>query len=354
MQGEFLIESKSKKLLKMLNSWSSDSASEQINCLDMHTGGEALRIVLSGYPDLEGSSMLEKRRFAKENFDQLRTTLMYEPRGHTDMYGCLITDPVSKDADFGALFMHNEGYSTMCGHAIIAITTALIESNAIQKNTIQIDTPAGLIKSTARIENGKVKSAYFENVPSFVDELDAEIEVKNIGTIKYDLAFGGAYYAFVNADDLGIKMSPENNRELIDLGMRIKNQIINSRQIKHPSETDLSFLYGTIFIGAAYSSDNDSRNVCIFADGEVDRSPTGTGVSARMAIHYARNELKVGQSMRIESIIGSVFTASILSETDFYGKKAVIAQVEGSAYISGHSSFIIDPNDPLKNGFLIR
>ncbi|MCB0280179.1 MAG: proline racemase family protein, partial [Calditrichaeota bacterium] len=326
-----------------------------LECLDMHTGGEPLRIILSGYPKLKGSTILEKRRDAKENYDHLRQSLIFEPRGHADMYGCILTDACSADADFGVLFIHNEGYSTMCGHAIIAIATALFKSGAIGKNEIRIESPAGIIHAYGRFnEKRELLSVYFHNVPSFVDELDAKINVPGLGTIHYDLAFGGAYYAFVDAERLDLSLMPDNQRQLIDTAMRIKRQIMAERKIVHPLESDLSFLYGVIFTGKAHSAENHSRNVCIFANGEVDRSPTGTGVSARAAIHFARNEIELGQAIQIESIVDSVFSVSAIEECDFHGKAAIIPQVEGQAHISGRSRFIIDPQDPLKNGFLIR
>jgi trans-L-3-hydroxyproline dehydratase len=345
-------------LLQNMLSWNTPNGWIKINSIDAHSEGEPLRIITGGFPALEGDTILQKRQFAKDKYDHLRTSLMWEPRGHADMYGCIITTPVIQEADFGILFLHNEGYSTMCGHGIIAVTKVVLETGMFPVETplttIKIDTPAGLVTAFARIENGNVGSVYFHNVPSFVVELDAIIDVPDLGRLRYDLAFGGAFYAFVKAGDVGLECKPENFRALIEKGMAIKRAIMKTRIIRHPFENDLNFLYGTIFIDSSQSKDADSRNVCIFAKGEVDRSPTGTGVSARMAIHHARGEIGIGEAMVIESIIGSKFTVSVKKVTRFGEYSAVIPEVEGKAYITGKHEFIIDPDDPLKNGFLLR
>jgi len=329
-----------------------------IETLDAHTGGEPLRIITNGFPELAGDTILERRQFARENYDHLRTTLMFEPRGHADMYGCILTPAVTPEADFGVLFIHNEGYSTMCGHAIIALAKVAIQTGMLPAKTpetvIKIDTPAGLVTAFVTIEKGEVTNVRFQNVPSFVVELDAEVEVPGLGKIRYDLAFGGAFYAYVQADQVGLNCTPEEHKELIEKGMQIKRAIMNSRKVEHPNEDDLGFLYGTIFIAPPLTEGVDSRNVCIFAEGEVDRSPTGTGVSGRAAIHYARKALAQNQTMHIESILGSVFTMKVLQETTFGGYKAVIPEVSGEAYLTGKHQFWIDPKDTLQKGFIFR
>ena len=330
----------------------------EIETIDAHTAGEPLRIILSGMPELKGETILDKRRYMKEHFDFLRTSLMFEPRGHADMYGCIITPPVTSDAHFGVIFLHNEGYSTMCGHGIIAVTKVVLETGMFElvepETTIKIDSPAGLITSHTKVMNGKIESVYFENVPSFVLMSNQTVDVPKLGKINFDIAFGGAFYAFVKADQFGFKMQESEFSELIEKGMMIKRAVMKNFPIKHPFDDDLSFLYGTIFYGQPLSKSADSRNVCIFAEGEVDRSPTGTGVSARMALHFSRGEIKINQPMVIESIIGSKFTGKVLSKTKFGSHDAVIPQVEGNAFITGKNTFYINPNDPLKNGFILR
>jgi len=333
-----------------------------IKTIDMHTGGEPLRVIVSGFPELKGNSVLEYRRYCKENFDNLRTTLMFEPRGHADMYGCILLPPNDEDSDFGIIFLHNEGYSTMCGHAIIAISTLAVEMNWIDvkegDNIIKIDAPCGRITAFVNVQNDVISGVRFHCVPSFVVGLDKTVEVEGLGTITYDLAYGGAFYAYVDMakNNLDFDLNPESYRTLIAKGMDIKHAVMTTdKNILHPYENELNFLYGTIFIdNNKQPSGNDSRNVCIFAEGEVDRCPTGSGVSGRMAIHKARKEIDFGDIMTIESITDSVFKGSIISEEDFGSFKAVIPQVEGSAYITGMHTFVIDPNDPMKNGFILR
>ena len=330
----------------------------RIRTIDAHTEGEPLRVILEGFPTIEGETVLAYRRYVRSNLDHLRTALMWEPRGHADMYGCLVLPPVTDDADFAVLFLHNEGYSTMCGHGIIAVTRVAIDHGMLDAlepiTTVKIDSPAGRITAYARVEDGDVSSVFFDNVPSYVDELDAAVEVTGLGSVHYDLAFGGAYYAYVDADELGLQLDRDSARPLIDAGMAIKSAIAGSREIRHPFEEDLGFLYGTIFVGRPHNPDNHSRNVCIFAEGEVDRSPTGTGVSGRLAIHHARGEVGVGQQIVIESIIGSSFTCSVLEEASFGPHRAIIPRVEGTTFVTGRHEFYLDPVDPLKDGFIIR
>lgn len=344
--------------LNLKTNWQPPANWRKITTIDAHTGGEPFRVIVEGFPELQGETILERRRFAKDKFDNLRKALMFEPRGHADMYGCILTLPVSPEADVGALFTHNEGYSTMCGHGIIALTKVLLDAEFFPKispeTILKIDTPAGLVTAQAKILNDSVESVYFHNVPSFVVALDEIVEVPGLGKVRYDLAFGGAFYAYVYAKDIGLTCLPKDFRGLIEKWMQIKNAVMNSREIPHPFEKDLSFLYGTIFIAEAESPAHHSRNVCIFADGEVDRSPTGTGVSARLAIHYARKEIKIGEPIVIESIVGSCFTGWVFAETTFGGYNAIIPEVEGTAFITGKHEFLLDPKDEFPEGFILR
>lgn len=342
----------------MKTKWQPPDDRIKITTIDAHTAGEPFRVITGGFPELQGETILARRRYAKEHFDHLRMALMWEPRGHADMYGCIVTPPVSKDADIGILFIHNEGFSTMCGHGIIGITTVALETGMLPikgpETIVRIDTPAGMVTAYAKIESGRVSSVRFHNAPSFVLALDQEVEVAEFGFVRYDLAFGGAFYAYVDAASLGLNIDPDNYSALIKAGRAIKRAVMASRQIEHPFEKDLSFLYGTILIGPPSSDDAHSRNICIFAEGEADRSPTGTGVSGRLAIHHARGEIRLGQSIIIESIIGSRFTGSAVETTKFGPHPAIIPEVEGSAWITGCHEFLIDPSDPLKYGFFLR
>ena len=337
--------------------WTPPEEWRRITVVDAHTEGEPLRVILAGFPDPQGTSILERRRHARQTLDHLRTALMWEPRGHADMYGCLITPAVSPEADFGVLFMHNEGYSTMCGHGIIGVSTVALETGILAarepETRIVIDTPAGLVTARARVAKGRVESVAFDNVPSFAAALDQQVEVPHLGPVRFDLAFGGAFYAYVQAADVGLKCEPKSLRDLIDRGMAIKHAVMEQHPVAHPFEPELSFLYGTVFIEPGGDGVH-SRNACVFAEGQVDRSPTGTGVSGRVAIHFARREIGLDEPLVIESLIGTRFTASAVSETEFGPHRAVIPRVEGRAFITGINELLLDPRDPLKDGFILR
>ena len=344
--------------MERMRGWQPPSDWLRITTVDAHAGGEPFRVISGGFPDLPGDTILARRRYLKENLDHLRTALMWEPRGHADMYGGIVTPPITPGADIGVLFMHNEGYSTMCGHGIIGIAKVALETGLLPmtapETTIRIDTPAGLVTAHARVAGGRVESVYFHNVPSFALVLDETVEVPGLGQVRYDIAFGGAFYAYVRAGDVGLTCTPEHFRSLIEKGMAIKRAIMAGRPVPHPFEDDLSFLYGTIFVGPPLGEGAHSRNVCIFAEGEVDRCPTGTGVSGRLALHYARGEIGLGQPMVVESIIGTRFTGRIVGATTFGPYPAVVPEVEGTAHITGRHEFLIDPADPLRHGFILR
>jgi len=326
--------------------------------VDAHTEGEPLRVIVEGFPDPGGASILERRALARRDHDELRRALMWEPRGHADMYGCIVGPPVTPDADIGVLFTHNEGFSTMCGHGIIGVTTVCFECGVREADsttpTLGIDTPAGFVRATAHLEGGRVARVSFVNVPSFVERLDAVIDVAGVGKLRYDLAFGGAYYAYVDASDFGLRLVPEETDRLIEVGRAIKEAVQSHDPPRHPVDDDLSFMYGTIFVGAALEADGHSRNVCVFADGEVDRSPTGTGVSGRLAIHVARGEVGLGQEIIVESILGTRFAGRALDRCDVAGREAIVPEVSGRAWITGRSEVFVDPHDPLGSGFLLR
>jgi proline racemase len=345
-------------MLEAMQRWTAPEDWLRITTIDCHTEGEPFRVIIGGYPDLPGESILARRRHATEHLDHLRTALMWEPRGHADMYGCIITPPVSPEADIGVLFMHNEGYSSMCGHGIIGLSKVALETGLLSmtapETIVKIDTPAGLVTAHARVVAGHVQSVRFHNVPSFVLALDETVEVPGLGTLRYDIAFGGAFYAYVQAADVGLTCTPDDYRAFIQTGLAVKRAIMASREIPHPFEEDLSFLYGPIFIGPALGQGAHSRNVCVFADGQIDRCPTGTGVSGRLAIHYARGEIDVDEPIVVESMIGSRFTGRIVKTTTFGPYPAIIPEVEGTARITGRHEFLIDPDDPLAHGFILH
>lgn len=338
-------------------SWQPGERYQRFRTIDAHTGGEPFRVALDA-PKIPGGDVLAKRRFAQIQLDTLRKLLMWEPRGHADMYGCFLVEPNDADAHFGILFLHNEGFSTMCGHGIIAATKVVLETGMLpltgETTPVTIDAPAGRVHATAHAIDGVVESVSFRNVPSFVAELDAEVEVPGLGSVRYDLAFGGAFYAFVDAASVGVGCGPEFVDQHVTLGRAIKQAVIDARPIKHPASEDLSFLYGVIFTGEPSDPAHHSRNVCVFANGEVDRCPTGTGVSARAAIHHARGELALGEWITIESIIGSRFAVRAAEATTLGPHDAVIPEVRGQATIYGRNELLIDPADRFPSGFFLR
>lgn len=335
--------------------WSPPATWSVIEAVDLHTGGEPLRVIISGLPPLPGRTVLEKRQYFREHYDHLRTALMWEPRGHADMYGAVVTP--SADADFDAFFLHNEGYSTMCGHALIALTKLYVETRLLPHADGEVclvsNVPAGTVHARATLQDGYVHEASFRNVPSFLYLRDAMVEVAGIGRVRYDIAFGGAFYAIVDAGSIGLELTPLHERRLIDCGRRIKQALSQVVECRHPFEAELSDLYGVIFTGPAQRGCH-SRNVCIFADGELDRSATGSGVSARAAAHVARGELAIGKRIVIESIIGSTMWVQAVERVRFGQYEAIVPEVGGTAFITGRHEFYFDPSDPLRRGFLLR
>jgi trans-L-3-hydroxyproline dehydratase len=352
-----------------------------IQVLDYHTAGEPFRIVIAGYPELPGRNILERRRAALEHHDDLRKILMWEPRGHADMYGGILVPPDHAEAQVGVLFMHNEGYSTMCGHGTIALATALIETGAIScvgvETPIGIDAPCGLLRATALVDEAefsaaqaanrtpRVREVRFENVPSFAAALDVPLDVPGFGRVLVDVGYGGAFYALISAATLGLEMRAENaaqiaaaGRAITDAGraaLRAGGALADALGVKHPEADDLSFLYGTIIDGPPEDASHHSRNLCLFAEGEVDRSPTGSGVSARLAVLHARGIVASGEEIAIESILGrdSLFHGRVLRSERWANRDAVIPEVRGSAHMTGSTRFVLDADDPIGRGFLI-
>ena len=331
----------------------------RVLAVDAHTAGEPLRVVLDGFPGRPaGDDVLKWRREARDRHDGLRRALMWEPRGHADMYGCVVGTPVSDGADASVLFTHNEGYSTMCGHGVIGVVTVLLECGLLERvepeTTVVLDTPAGPVRARAALEGGRVRGVAFESVPSFVLALDATVDVPGVGSVRYDLAYGGAFYAYVPASGFGLELVPAEIGRMIELGRRIKAAVQAHAPPSHPEAEDLGFVYGTIFVGPAHGAGAHSRNVCVFADGEVDRSPTGTGVSGRLAIEHARGALPSGVELEIESVLGTRFGGRVLAEAAVGPHAAIVPEVSGRAFITGRNELLIAPDDPLGEGFLLR
>jgi len=322
-----------------------------VETVDYHTAGEPFRIVTGGVPALEGGSILEKRRFALEHLDAVRQLLVHEPRGHADMYGCFVTAPEDEGADLGVVFFHNAGYSTACGHGTIALVTWALESGVLPvggpETRVVVDVPSGRLETLARVEDGAVRFVRFRNVPAFV-----EAEGLLAEGLRADVAFGGAFYASVASP---LPVQARNLPQLIELGREIKAGLEAQRPFVHPEEPELRDVYGVIFwewidMGPPLRQ----RNVTVFADGEVDRSPCGSGTSARLALLERAGELLRGEELVHEGIVGGEFRARVVGDADVAGRPAVVTEVEGSAYRTGAHEFSLDPADPLGEGFLLR
>jgi proline racemase len=320
-----------------------------VRTVDYHTAGEPFRIVTGGVEPLAGATVLEKRRAAAEQLDDVRRLLVNEPRGHADMYGCFVTEPNDAGADLGVVFFHNAGYSTACGHGTIALVTWAIDEGIVARHEpetrVVVDVPSGRLETAARVENGRVRSVRFRNVPAFVQG-----ERLHAAGREVDVAFGGAFYASVE-ERVAVGELPR----LIALGRELKAALEAENEIVHPVEPELRDVYGVVFW--QHEADGPplvQRNLTVFADGEVDRSPCGSGTSARLALLHRAGRLGVGDELRHLSVVDTEFRARVVSETDVAGTPAVVTEVEGSAYRTGRHEFELDEHDPLGTGFLLR
>jgi len=363
-----------------------------LRTIDAHTAGEPLRLVVEGWAAPVGRTMLERRAWAAEHQDDLRRALMFEPRGHADMYGAVLTAPERADSDAGVLFMHNEGFSTMCGHGIIAVTTIAIERGLILAKSpngpnrpkspgspegpespggpergagpwagagpvsLTLDAPAGQIRVRAEVimRNGRprVDRVSFTNVPSFVLAPAVPIQI-DTRALKVDVAFGGAFYAIVDAEAAGVPIVADRLPELREIGMEIKQEVERAIRVIHPTEPGLMGIYGTIFTGPATRPQAHLRNVTIFADAEVDRSPCGTGTCAVLAVLDAMGLVEEDRAFVHESIIGTTFSARVASRTTVGEHEAIVPVLSGDAWITGEHTFLVDKDDPLRRGFRI-
>ena len=321
----------------------------QVTAVDYHAGGEPFRIVTGGVEPLRGATILDKRRDALERLDGVRRLLVFEPRGHADMYGCHVVEPEDEGADLGVVFFHNAGYSTACGHGTIALVTWALEEGVLPKregeNRVVVDVPSGRLETWARVEGGRVRSVRFRNVPAYVWAEGLEVAGRRV-----DVAFGGAFYA-----SLEERVEPRELPRLIELGREIKRAIEAEHQVVHPLEPELRDVYGVIFWQEeAAGPPLTQRNVTVFADGEVDRSPCGSGTSARLALLERSGRLPRGEELRHLSIVGSEFRARVVGNAEVARMPAVVTEVEGSAHRTGEHVFELDPDDPLREGFLLR
>lgn len=331
-----------------------------VEVVDYHTAGEPFRIVVGGAPELEGATVLAKRSYAASQADLTRRLVVNEPRGHADMYGGFVVPPDDDSADMGVVFFHKDGYSTACGHGTIALVTWAIESGHIESEgtsrRVVVDVPSGRLETDAEIdESGRVTSVSFVNVPSYVTAWQIPVQL-SAGVVGVDIAYGGAFYASINAADVGFSVQPENLGGLVAVAREVKGVLGKVSSVQHPIDDRLSGLYGTIFYEGLDNPGRGlrQRNVTVFADGEIDRSPCGSGTSARLAILDSLAELPRGEPLIHESVIGTEFTGEVIGDAEVAGIHAVVTRVRGSAYKTGEAVFTLDPDDPLGLGFQLR
>lgn len=331
-----------------------------LTVIDMHTDGEPLRIVTSGYPPIPKGTILEKRAYVRDNLDHLRKMLIFEPRGHYDMYGALLVEPDLPGADLAVLFMHNEGYSTMCGHAVIALGRYAIDQGLVPAvepvTTVNIECPCGLVIASVEVGDGRTGAVSFESVPSFLLARDRSLELDGYGRIDFDISYGGAFYALADCRQFGLEFGKSRARDFVDAATALTEQVKQKFPPSHPDAAELGFLYGTILTDGGDGSDGvPTKNVCVFADAEVDRSPTGSGVTARLAAMHAKGEIAIGEMRLFESIVGSRFTGAVAREVTLAdGTPGIVARVGGQAHYSGKAEFWLEESDALDKGFLIR
>ncbi|HYJ13108.1 MAG TPA: proline racemase family protein [Thermomicrobiales bacterium] len=325
--------------------------------IDAHGGGQPLRIITSGVPHLQGGTYRARREYLRQHHDSVRTLLLHEPRGHADMYGAVLLTPTIEGADFGVVFMTNEGYSTMCGHGIIALTTALIDTGAVAvqegDTRITFETPAGLINARASVSDGRVRDVRFRNVPAFRLAAALPVNVNGID-IPVDVSYGGAWYAQVDAARLEVNLAKTPVREIAALGMAVKAAVSNAIDVVHPDDPDISGLYGTTFFEPRGGDGLTLRTATIYARGAVDRSPCGTGTSALVASLAADGRIGVGDTLVNEGPCGTVFTGRVVVSTNVGQHPAVVTEIAGRGAVTGLHQFLIDPDDQVGNGFLLR
>jgi proline racemase len=328
-----------------------------VSTVDYHTAGEPFRIVTGGVGPIPGATILDKRRHAQEHLDHVRALLVNEPRGHADMYGCFVTEPVAEGSDLGVLFFHNAGFSTACGHGTIALAAYALDSGLIAadepETKLTIDVPSGTLPVTAAVDGGRVGAVRFRNVPSFVHAEGIEVRTSR-GDLTVDVAYGGAFYASVDPRDAGLEIDAASLPRLIELGRELKQGVDAQGEPVHPEEPELHGVYGVIFVADVSERPLVQRNVTVFADGEVDRSPCGSGTSARLALLHRQARLGVGDPLLHRSIVDTEFEGRIVAETEVAGRPAVITEVAGSAHLTGRHEFVLDADDPLGTGFLLR
>ncbi len=331
---------------------------KSVHTVDTHTEGESTRVVVGGIPKITGHTMPEKKEWLEEHMDYLRTALMLEPRGHNDMFGAILTEPTLEDADYGIIFMDGGGYLNMCGHGTIGAMTVAVETGIVEVTEpitkVVQEAPAGIIRGEVLVENSKAKTVSFQNVPSFLYKRDQELELPGYGKIKFEISFGGSFFAIVKAEQVGLSIIPENAEKLKELGIILRELINKEIPVQHPSLPHIHTVDLVEWWSETETKGATLRNCVVFGQGQVDRSPCGTGTSAKMATLFAKGELKIGEEFYYESILGTIFKGEILGTTKVGEYEAVIPRISGSAYITAFNHFVIEEEDPLKYGFVLK
>ncbi|WP_435102535.1 proline racemase family protein [Arhodomonas sp. AD133] len=324
--------------------------------VDMHTAGEPVRIFTGGVPQLAGATLLERRRDAMTRHDHVRRRLMHEPRGHADMYGVWPTAPVHPDAAMAVLFTHNEGYSTMCGHATIALGRYVVDQGLVTlvdgRASFVLECPCGPVTVHVTADgDGRPGEVAFDSVPAFASRLDAPLDLPGMGRVSVDVAYGGAFYAILPASRLGLDLADSPYESLVQAARQVTAAAREQLTVRHPDEPDLGFLYGTILTDNVPPEQSQaSANVCVFGGGQVDRSPTGSGVTARLALANARGALTIGAERRFRGVSGVEFRGRIARVTD---DGSVVVTVAGRSHYVGETRFVVEANDPLADGLAI-
>ncbi|WP_041328281.1 proline racemase family protein [Rubrobacter xylanophilus] len=331
---------------------------KMITAVDSHTEGMPTRVVTGGITTMPGETMFDKQLYMRNKLDHLRRMLVFEPRGHTVMVAAILVPPTDQEADLGVLFVDEMGYLPMCGHGTIGVCTVAVEVGLVEAKEpvtqIILDTPAGKVFARARLEGARVRSVEFQNVPAFLAERDVEVEVKGIGRLRLDIAYGGNFFAILPASSVGLSLEREFSREIVDLGMKIMASLERQVCVEHPSNPEIREVKHVLFTGEADVDDADAKNATVIYPGMLDRSPCGTGTSARMAQLFARGELGLGESFVHESIIGTLFTGRLVEEVRLgEGTPAVVPTIEGRAWIHGFQQLVVDPEDPFPAGFTL-
>ncbi|HEY2062494.1 MAG TPA: proline racemase family protein [Amycolatopsis sp.] len=329
-------------------------AKRLFHAVDSHTEGMPTRVITGGVGVVPGATMSERRQYFVEHLDHIRQLLMYEPRGHSAMSGAILQPPTRPDADWGVLFIEVSGCLPMCGHGTIGVATVLVETGMVEVTepvtTIRLDTPAGLVVAEVEVADGAARAVTIRNVPSFSVGLDREVDVPGLGRVRYDLAFGGNFYAIVQLAELGIPFERQEKQRLLDAGLSIMDAVTEQDRPAHPVNAEISGCHH-VYLAAPGSTARHSRHAMAIHPGWFDRSPCGTGTSARMAQLHARGELPLDTEFRNESFIGTHFLGRLVEETTAGGIPAVVPKITGRAWLTGTAQYFLDPDDPFPAGF---